>query len=149
MEAVSRRRQVCIGRSDGHLIQLGEDLGQGRCDWGFGDGEFEHKACKIQFCNYTRGVDAIKFEWDEAKNLSNQQKHGLSFEEATEVFRDPLHVSVQDRIEIGEERWRTFGMVRGVLLVMGRSYFSRRGSGAYGDPSHLGTPRGSQGKAVL
>ena len=63
-------------------------------------------------------MEPIRFEWDEAKNLSNQQKHGLSFEAAAEVFHDPLQVSVQDRIEDGEERWQTFGMVRGLLLVM-------------------------------
>jgi uncharacterized DUF497 family protein len=31
------------------------------------------------------------------KDLSNQRKHdGVSFEEARQVFQDPLHVSVQD-----------------------------------------------------
>ena len=30
----------------------------------------------------------IKFEWDEAKNESNQRKHGVSFEEAKSVFYD-------------------------------------------------------------
>ena len=60
----------------------------------------------------------LRFEWDEAKNLSNQRKHGLRFEEAAAVFRDPLQVSVQDRVENGEARWQTFGMVDGVLLVM-------------------------------
>jgi hypothetical protein len=33
-------------------------------------------------------VDAIKFEWDEAKNASNQRKHGVSFEEAQSAFAD-------------------------------------------------------------
>ena len=60
----------------------------------------------------------LRFEWDEAKNLSNQRKHGLSFEEAAAVFRDPLQVSIQDRIENGEERWQTFGLVDALLLVM-------------------------------
>ena len=74
-------------------------------------------------CNYKTAitldcVESIRFEWDEAKNLANQRKHGLSFEEAAQVFLDPLQVSLQDRIEGGEERWQTFGMVRGVLLVM-------------------------------
>ena len=61
----------------------------------------------------------FRFEWDEAKNRANQRKHGLSFEEASHVFRDPLHVSMQDRIEGGERRWRTLGTVGGfaVLLV--------------------------------
>lgn len=30
----------------------------------------------------------IEFEWDEAKNLTNQQKHRISFEEAKTVFYD-------------------------------------------------------------
>jgi len=63
-------------------------------------------------------VESIRFEWDEPKNLSNQRKHGLSFEEAAQVFRDPMQVSFQDRIENGEERWQTLGLVRGVLLLM-------------------------------
>ena len=46
-------------------------------------------------------MDGIRFEWDESKNLSNRRKHGVSFEEACQVFRDPLYVSVQDRIEGG------------------------------------------------
>jgi len=62
-------------------------------------------------------VEAIRFEWDEAKNLSNRRKHGVSFEEASQVFRDPLYVSVQDRVEGGELRWQTFGLVENVLLL--------------------------------
>ncbi len=62
-------------------------------------------------------VEPIRFEWDEAKNLANQRKHHLSFEQAAQVFRDPLHVSIQDRTERGESRWQTFGRVRGILLV--------------------------------
>ena len=30
----------------------------------------------------------IRFEWDENKNKINKKKHGLSFEEAVEVFGD-------------------------------------------------------------
>jgi len=62
-------------------------------------------------------VENIRFEWDEAKNLSNRRKHGVRFEEASQVFRDPLYVSVQDRVEGGELRWQTFGMVEDVLLL--------------------------------
>lgn len=32
----------------------------------------------------------MKFEWDPAKAASNKRKHGVSFEEASECFRDPL-----------------------------------------------------------
>jgi uncharacterized protein len=62
-------------------------------------------------------VQRVRFEWDETKNLSNRRKHGMSFEEACQVFRDPLCVSVQDRIEGGEPRWQTLGLVEGLLLL--------------------------------
>jgi uncharacterized DUF497 family protein len=62
-------------------------------------------------------VEGLRFEWDEAKNLSNRRKHGLSFEQACGVFLDPLYVSVQDRIEDGEPRWQTLGLVEDLLLV--------------------------------
>ena len=62
-------------------------------------------------------MDGIRFEWDETKNLSNGRKHGVSFEDACQVFRDPLCVSVQDRVESGELRWQTLGLVEGLLLL--------------------------------
>jgi len=36
------------------------------------------------------------FEWDPAKALSNLKKHGIRFEEAAEVFLDPLQLSIPD-----------------------------------------------------
>lgn len=33
---------------------------------------------------------SLRFEWDAHKALSNRVKHGVSFEEATTVFTDPL-----------------------------------------------------------
>lgn len=59
-----------------------------------------------------------RFTWDETKNLSNQKKHGLSFEEAVHVFLDPLHLSRQDRVEDGEQRWQTIGLVGGVTVIL-------------------------------
>lgn len=52
------------------------------------------------------------------KNESNQRKHGVSFEAAKLVFDDPLHVTRQDRIEDGEQRWQTVGMAGGVALLL-------------------------------
>jgi uncharacterized DUF497 family protein len=69
-------------------------------------------------------VTGTRFEWDEAKNLANQRKHGVRFEEATQVFRDPLYVSVKDRIEGGEQRWQTLGIVGGLLLLIVAHAFS-------------------------
>ena len=59
-----------------------------------------------------------RFTWDRAKSLSNRRKHGISFELAARVFFDPLHVSVQDRIEDGEVRWQTVGQVGGLMIVV-------------------------------
>lgn len=62
---------------------------------------------------------SVRFEWDEAKNLSNQRKHdGVSFEDAQRVFQDPLHVSVQDRVDGGEQRWQTLGAVQGFVILV-------------------------------
>jgi uncharacterized DUF497 family protein len=58
------------------------------------------------------------FSWDEAKNASNQRKHGVSFEMAALVFDDPLHLSRQDRIEGGELRWQTIGKAGNAVLLL-------------------------------
>lgn len=58
------------------------------------------------------------FTWDESKNRSNQSKHKVSFETAQLVFDDPLHVSRLDRIEHGEQRWQTIGMVHDLVLLL-------------------------------
>ncbi|HPE60353.1 MAG TPA: BrnT family toxin [Thiolinea sp.] len=60
----------------------------------------------------------MEFEWDENKDHSNLRKHGVSFETAARVFADPFHVSIQDRIENGEERWQTLGLVEGRTLLL-------------------------------
>ena len=60
----------------------------------------------------------IQFEWDLAKNLSNQRKHGVSFEEAAQVFKDPLYLSWKERIQDGKERWQAIGEVEGLSLLI-------------------------------
>lgn len=57
-------------------------------------------------------------EWDAEKSTANFRKHGVRFEEAASVFNDPLAVASQDRIENGEQRWRTIGQVGGHLLLL-------------------------------
>jgi len=63
-------------------------------------------------------VPQTRFEWDKAKNESNQRKHGVRFEVAVTAFNDPAVVSYKDRFEGGEERWKTLGMVEGLLLLL-------------------------------
>ena len=53
----------------------------------------------------------MEFEWDANKAKSNRVKHGIRFEDAVLVFDDPQHLSQQDRIENGEYRWQTIGVV--------------------------------------
>ena len=57
-------------------------------------------------------------ERDEVKNQKNQKKHDVSFETASLIFDDPLRISIQDRHTVGEERWQTIGMVKGVLMLL-------------------------------
>jgi uncharacterized protein len=53
---------------------------------------------------------ALEFEWDPEKAERNRKKHGVSFEEASTAFYDPLHVVVADpRDSQAEERFVLFG----------------------------------------
>ena len=62
----------------------------------------------------------MEFEWDGKKAKANLRKHGVSFEEASTVFRDPLSATARDPDHsIGEDRFVTFGYSsRGRLLVV-------------------------------
>ena len=59
------------------------------------------------------------FEWDEAKDLANQIKHGLSFSEAQFVFADPNRVIAKDLSHSNEEkRFYCFGRLgEGIATV--------------------------------
>ena len=66
------------------------------------------------------------FEWDPAKDAANKSKHGVSFETAKLVFDDPLSTTKQDRIEDGEMRWQTVGLVgRHRVLLVAHAIFER------------------------
>jgi len=49
------------------------------------------------------------FEWDPDKAETNERKHGISFEDACEVFNDPFHALV-DASDQGEERVGVIGL---------------------------------------
>ena len=60
-----------------------------------------------------------EFEWDGAKGASNLAKHGVSFEEACRVFRDPFAIELyDDRKDYGEERYILIGMSYSRVLVV-------------------------------
>jgi len=60
----------------------------------------------------------VEFEWDEGKAVSNLAKHGVTFDEASQVFQDVFAITVTDpshsEVEIREI---TIGMVEGQHLV--------------------------------
>jgi len=56
------------------------------------------------------------FEWDPEKAASNLKKHGVSFEDAAEIFSDPLHLSILDEADESEERWITLGNTKAYKL---------------------------------
>ena len=58
------------------------------------------------------------FEWDEEKDLSNQRKHGISFKTASQVFADPLLATEQDQSANGEMRWRAWGRIGGMFVML-------------------------------
>jgi uncharacterized DUF497 family protein len=60
------------------------------------------------------------FEWDPSKATVNLRKHGISFDRAAVVFRDPEAISLYDRARSpDEDRWITLGMdAHGHLLVV-------------------------------
>jgi len=45
----------------------------------------------------------VRFEWDDEKAISNLEKHGVSFGEATEVFYDPNALEEYDTEHSDEE----------------------------------------------
>jgi uncharacterized DUF497 family protein len=51
------------------------------------------------------------FEWDFKKAKTNIEKHGVSFEEASTAFRDPLSLTIDDPLHSrDEERLVLIGM---------------------------------------
>jgi len=51
------------------------------------------------------------FEWDYKKAKTNISKHGISFEDATTVFKDKNMLSIYDeKHSENEDRWITIGM---------------------------------------
>jgi uncharacterized DUF497 family protein len=71
----------------------------------------------------------MKITWDQNKNLQNQKKHGVRFEDALTVFDDPLQLSILDqRMDAIEDRWVTVGGVaKLVVIVVVHTYMSLAG----------------------
>lgn len=63
----------------------------------------------------------VRVTWDRAKNLANQRKHGVTFEEASELFRsgvDYLERYDHEHSEL-EDRFIAVGPIeRGLIMVI-------------------------------
>ena len=59
------------------------------------------------------------FNWDKGKNLSNIEKHGISFKEAATVFLDPNAALLDDtKFSFDEERFKIIGHSEKLNLLM-------------------------------
>lgn len=60
------------------------------------------------------------FEWDEDKAQSNIKKHGITFEEAVEVFEDPFAIESLDEENslLDEFRYRIIGRVKRQIVIL-------------------------------
>jgi uncharacterized DUF497 family protein len=69
---------------------------------------------------------ALEFEWDPVKAELNLKEHGVSFDEATTIFRDTLSITISDPDHSNyEDRLIDIGMShRMQLLVV--SYTERK-----------------------
>lgn len=62
------------------------------------------------FVAIVRGDMPLIFGWDAEKARTNLRKHGVSFEEASTVFGDPLSLTIPDPLHsTDEERFVTIG----------------------------------------
>lgn len=69
---------------------------------------------------------SLAFEWDNNKAKQNLKKHGVSFEEASTVYADPLARTILDPLHLGEEdRFVLLGGSRGRRLLV--VVFTERG----------------------
>jgi uncharacterized DUF497 family protein len=60
----------------------------------------------------------VQYEWDEAKRQSNIQKHGIDFIGIENVFAGETVTILDDRIDYGETRFVTVGLLNGLALVV-------------------------------
>ena len=60
----------------------------------------------------------LEFEWHKAKAEANLRRHGVSFDLAQTVFKDPFAIErLDDRENYGEERFVIIGVAEGKVLL--------------------------------
>ncbi len=60
----------------------------------------------------------MEFEWDPEKSDKNLKGHGVSFQEATEIWQG-LHLEVEEiaKTKDGEKRSATIGLIKGDVFT--------------------------------
>lgn len=66
----------------------------------------------------------MRFEWDNDKQQSNLQKHGVDFLDAVRIYSNPVLEWIDARKDYGEERIMTIGFDEENYFVV---VFTRRG----------------------
>lgn len=62
---------------------------------------------------------ALRFEWDRDKNVENQAKHRVTFEEATTVFSDEAALFMDDPDHsASEDRYLLLGLSAAVRILV-------------------------------
>lgn len=60
----------------------------------------------------------MEFEWDEDKNESNIEKHGIDFNDTMYIWEGPVAERSDPRNYRGETRFVAFGLLDGRLLAV-------------------------------
>ena len=66
-------------------------------------------------CRYKYGMG---FQWDEQKNILNHAKHGISFEQAAQIFRGRILKKIDERRDYRETRFIALGVYDGEVLCV-------------------------------
>jgi hypothetical protein len=68
-------------------------------------------------------MNKARFEWDENKDVENQERHGVTFSLAQYAFADPHRVIAEDLAHSEDEkRYFCFGVVEGGILTVRFTY---------------------------
>ncbi|NJO43667.1 MAG: HAD-IC family P-type ATPase [Cyanobacteria bacterium RU_5_0] len=86
----------------------------------------------------TYRLEGFEFEWDETKARSNVEKHGVTFEEAAEVFLDPFYI-VGDASANREER--EFALEMSEILGLSEQEAKSRRTRGLGNNAPIKTSR--------
>ena len=63
-------------------------------------------------------MNELEFEWDAVKAARNEADHGVTFEMARDVFKDPFAIEfLDDREDCGKDRYVTSGCPLAIALL--------------------------------